>query len=111
MNTTKHTPGPWELNSAVNDDETLDAENHERYVLSKDGVLIADCYADTAMDFGLPETFAEAQANARLIKTAPKLLDAVKQWEIFLSADCTDGKTLTAVRKLIAEAEGKQRAG
>src|ERR1019366_5932191 len=36
------------------------------YVVSSDDVLIADCYADTAMDFGLPEP-SEYRANARLI--------------------------------------------
>jgi len=45
-----------------------------------------------------------------LIAAAPELLSAVKQWEIILSADCTDGRTLTAVRGLIAKAEGKVSA-
>ena len=49
----------------------------------------------------------EADANARLIAAAPEMLDALKQWEIILSADCDDGRTLTALRKLIAKAEGK----
>lgn len=46
------------------------------------------------------------KGNAHLIAAAPELLDAVKQWEIILAADCTDGKTLTALRGLIAKAEG-----
>ena len=43
-----------------------------RYVVSSDDVLIADCYADSAMDFGLPEP-SEYRANARLIAKAPQM--------------------------------------
>ena len=42
-----------------------------------------------------------------LVAAAPELLEACKRWEIILSADCTDGATLTALRKLIAKAEGR----
>ena len=43
-----------------------------RYVVSRDDVLIADCYADSAMNFGLPEP-SEYQANARLIAKSPQM--------------------------------------
>jgi hypothetical protein len=43
-----------------------------RYVVSTDNVLIADCYADSAMDFGLPEP-SEYRANARLIAKSPQM--------------------------------------
>lgn len=49
----------------------------------------------------------DAEANARLIAAAPELLAAVEQWEVMLAADCTDGKTLNAVRALIAKARGR----
>lgn len=44
----------------------------ERYVVSRDEVLIADCYADSAMDFGLPEP-SEYRGNARLIAKSPQM--------------------------------------
>src|ERR1017187_1570509 len=47
-----------------------------RYVVSSDDVLIADCYADSAMDFGLPEP-SEYQANARLIAKSPQMATLV----------------------------------
>jgi hypothetical protein len=43
-----------------------------RYVVSSDDVLIADCYADSAMDFGLPEP-SEYRVNARLITKSPQM--------------------------------------
>jgi len=43
-----------------------------RYVVSDDDVLIADCYADSAMDFGLPEP-NEYRGNARLIAKSPQM--------------------------------------
>src|ERR1019366_6693545 len=43
-----------------------------RYVVSSDDVLIVDCYADSAMDFGLPEA-SEYRANARLIAKSPQM--------------------------------------
>lgn len=76
----KHTPGPWQLNTAIASDGTLDTIEHERYVLGADGyTLVADCYADTALELGLPDSFAQAQANATLITAAPDLLTAAKQ--------------------------------
>jgi hypothetical protein len=75
----KHTLGPWTLNVAVGDDNQLDAQEHERYVITDEvnPVLIADCYPDTALELWLPDSFSEAQANARLIATAPKLYYAL----------------------------------
>ena len=68
--TTKHTPAPW--NTTWSDDEP------HRYVLGRGDMLIADCYADTAEDFGLPDP-EEYQANAKLIAAAPELLDALQK--------------------------------
>jgi hypothetical protein len=47
-----------------------------RYVVSSDDVLIADCYADSAMDFGLPEP-SEYRVNARLIAKSPQMVTFV----------------------------------
>jgi len=65
-----HTPGPWRT--------TEQDEDIARYVVSENNVLIADCYADTHLDFGLPEE-KEYRANARLIAATPKLLKAAKK--------------------------------
>ncbi len=56
---TKHDSGTWRVEEG-------------RYVVSSDEVLVADCYADSAMDFGLPEP-SEYRANARLIAKSPQM--------------------------------------
>jgi hypothetical protein len=43
-----------------------------RYVVSSDDVLIADCYADTHLELGLPSK-QEYRANARLIAKSPQM--------------------------------------
>jgi hypothetical protein len=55
------TPGKW----------YVDQEN-DRFVLSEDGTLIADCYADTHENFGLPG-ISEFMANAHLIAKCPEM--------------------------------------
>lgn len=49
----------------------------DRYVVDEDNVLIADCYADSALDFGLPSVH-DVKANARLIAQASKLSCALR---------------------------------
>lgn len=70
MSKAQHTPGPWYTTWA--DDETKG-----RYIVSDTGVLIADAYPDTALDFGLP-TEQEWKTNARLIAAAPALFAALQ---------------------------------
>jgi len=43
-----------------------------RYVVSSDDVFIADCYADTHLELGLPSK-QEYRANARLIAKSPQM--------------------------------------
>ena len=78
-----------------------DDRDDGRYVLDGYNNLVADCFADSHLGFGLPDR-DDWQRNARLIARAPAMLNALKQVEIILSADCTDGKLLKAIRKLIA---------
>lgn len=60
-----YTQGMWQTNHADDDTEG-------RYVISSDGVLIADCYADTPLDLGLPSK-EESKANIRLIAKSPQM--------------------------------------
>jgi len=46
-------------------------------VVDESNVLIADCYADSALDVGLPSV-KQARANAKLISAAPDLYRIVK---------------------------------
>lgn len=106
----EHTPGPW---FASRDDG-----NEGNYVSVEDRV-IADTYGyfcDTGLE--LPEE--EAEANARLIATAPELLEAVQdlvdRLEIALEDvfgpephkwDKTDNDARTMAYAAIAKATGK----
>lgn len=60
------TPGPWFADS-----------EHENLVGSESGVLVADCYADSPLDYGLPEV-GEYMANAQAIAALPDLIAALK---------------------------------
>jgi hypothetical protein len=76
-----------------------------RYIVSSHDVLIADCYADSAMDFGLPEP-SEYRANALLIAAAPELLKVLEsvaaRWD---KDDDQDAPELgTAIRAAISKA-------
>ncbi len=59
------TSGEWHVRYS-------DGEDNERYVISREGVLIADCYADTHLELGLPNQ-EEYRANARLIAKSPQM--------------------------------------
>jgi hypothetical protein len=80
MSKTPHTPGRWRI---YKDKYALFEKN--RFVISEDGVLIADTYADYPdTNLGLPEE-EEFPANARLIAAAPDMLEAAEKvlarWE------------------------------
>ena len=80
-----------------------------RYVVSSDDVLIADCYADSAMDFGLPQP-SEYRANARLIAksrqmaTFVNLLARMKTEEEFDDNVPPSEDWISTLNDLIAEA-------
>lgn len=99
--TTKYTPAPW--NTPWSDDEP------HRYVLGRGDMLIADCYADTAEDFGLPDP-EEYQANAKLIAAAPELLSGlVSILEILRSGKPVDAiNDAHWIEMLIEKATGEQ---
>ena len=64
------TSGDWFIYESENETE------QGRYVLNQERVLIADCYADTHLEFDIPNK-AAYQSNARLIAQAPRLRDFV----------------------------------
>ena len=75
MTKAQHTPGPWEAK-----DKT---EKFGYFSIEGDGLILGRItyHASKREDFTLKE---EAQANARLIATAPKLLEACKMAEQYL---------------------------
>jgi hypothetical protein len=97
--TTQHTPGPWTCHSGMvwKDGPNVYPKGNE------DGIPIASMCREP--NNGTEPV--ERDANAKLIAAAPELLDAVKQWEIFLFTAPGDGRTLKAVQELIAKAEGR----
>jgi hypothetical protein len=79
------TPGPWRTSYS-------DGDDNGRYVLDSNAVLIADCYADTALDLGLPDR-AEYLANAQAIAALPDLIAALRSALgscAYMLADCAD---------------------
>ena len=53
-----------------------DDQDNGRYVFDADGNLVADCFADTHLGFGLPDR-DDWQRNARLIAKAPVMRDFI----------------------------------
>ena len=108
---TAHTPGPWELHQNINGVNSLRV-----------------CIPDTTVDRGcrpvaeaeiLGMDRCEAEANARLIATAPELLALAKEIEQLVTNDSDDRgfhlrvvpiriETVRALRSAIAKAEGAQ---
>lgn len=93
----QHTPGEWTVSYS-------DDEDNERYVISNEGVLIADCYADTPLDLGLPGK-EEFRKNARLIAAAPELLEAAA--DLLSAKDRTNQSLRDALRRAVLKAGGK----
>lgn len=78
MNEPKHTPGPWAIKWANQEDAFLDGSNGEAVFLLRD------------LSQGVDEDLNEA--NARLIAAAPDLLSALSRLlEITLDACLADG--------------------
>jgi hypothetical protein len=99
---TKHTPGPWQVKTAINGD---------RGILSPGVGLLAECF--TAIR-SFDEKTDEVIANARLIAAAPELLQAlenlVAKYDAMqdgnISAQLTNGDFFAA-RAAIAKAKGQ----
>lgn len=74
----QHTPGPWRYEA---DGERLDNDMRHAVLAECNDLWIAACYRSgtTAADEHSAQAEAEAQANARLIATAPDLLSVVKR--------------------------------
>jgi hypothetical protein len=94
----KHTPGPWVLD----DDEWSPVHALLGvYVAGDRGGRIAKSFANC-----LVTTDEACRANARLIATAPDLLQFVKDWLAdFTAAGPTDSPREAEARALIAKAE------
>lgn len=76
---TKHTPGPWKLETELTPDGS------DMLVVSQDYELVADCRSGLST----PRTTAmceEAEANARLIAASPELLEACRYAGVALRA-------------------------
>lgn len=74
----KHTPGPWTADNWVyKDPQTNITENIVPVVLGKE-FRIAAIDSDNGKDNPYTIPLSEAKANARLIASAPDLLDACK---------------------------------
>lgn len=102
MNIPKHTPGPWKIAGESN---TV----HEAFIIESESRTIcwtADSLGEDDDEF----TSDEDLANARLIASAPELLDSLKDLENILSCkpyDRDEQKLLVIARAAIAKAKGE----
>ena len=99
MSTYKHTPGPWYQDTGRNDPLSI---------LTKERMLIAGVCYD-------PNRGIQPFANARLIASAPEMLDALQNAANVLAALATgqldrvekDSPALLSARAVIAKAKGE----
>lgn len=97
----KHTPGPWRPNGGL--------------VETRDGIALGIATACPVKVGYAPKDDAERLANARLIASAPELLEALKGLESWLGAFLDRGEQLgnldmrsvAAARAAILKAEGR----
>ena len=99
--TTKHTPGPWQVNdSTENDDDTT-----LTIFAPADEVEIATM---SAYENGC-ECFSEIRENAHLIAAAPAMYEALQATlAYFLRSKQTHAPEVQIIRQAIAQAEGRQ---
>lgn len=105
MSNVKHTPGPWHY----------DNEPHDPQIIALDGTHIATAhqYAETAPGVRHILKSIDAEANARLIASAPDLLDALTlAWHALKTADkiVFAAGNNGAVSVQLAQARDKARA-
>jgi hypothetical protein len=89
-NMSKHTAGPWNL---------VEEQLQEMKIISQEGRVIADVFNSDALKTNL--------ANARLIASAPNLLEALKvaQVRIFMLEGTSEA--YDAINKVLDKAEGR----
>ncbi len=110
---TKHTPGPWRVEEGTTliwgdcsqDDQT-------NYGL---GYPIAECRLTPSASWSKgPRTYDEAEANARLIASAPEMLEALKSARMFImsvpeAVTVSGDAALYAIDQAIDKAEGRSK--
>ena len=113
-----HTPGPWMPRRAVKPDNT---GGYDWAIIAPDKAIVAECFevvdwAENGVDFDT----RPVEANARLIASAPDLLETLQQLEYWFNTDAeildamTDAERADhirqheKIRKAIAKALGEQ---
>jgi hypothetical protein len=91
----KHTPGPWQLHSPTEGDPITGDGSY--CITGPDGGVIADI---------VPKDWHETPGNARLIASAPEMLEALEA----VVAEVLAGVDVTLPTSVIAKARGEMRA-
>ncbi len=64
------------------------ADKLNRYIVNQDNELVADMYADSVHDFGIPDN-VEINRYAALFASAPALLKVLRDVELLMSVNAT----------------------
>ena len=93
---TKHTPGPWFLDTSAD----VDLPDHVGISADKHGLL-----AQVVWKMEYEEHSPECEANARLIVSAPDLLESLKEYDdAFTEFDPTSKESRTRMRLAVVKA-------
>jgi hypothetical protein len=93
---TKHTPGPWEVQSRP------DGMGGKDMIVYADKRPVCDCFQPYNNS-----NLEEWQANARLIASAPEMLDLIKENVMHVKYPKRIKEWEEKARQLIAKTEGK----
>ncbi|OZI79883.1 hypothetical protein [Bordetella genomosp. 2] len=119
--TTKHTPGPWQAIQHYSDGLTVVDKDGFQHVEASSIAILLDYSEKLGIGHWADSPAAsreiteeEQAANARLIATAPELLEALTEAEVFMAGfegdelqDGIDAK-LQQARAAIAKANGER---
>jgi len=97
----KHTPGPWRV-----------VRKNLQYVIKNDhqrDASIQIVYGTSPLNIPWYGTEEQAKANAQLIATAPKLLEAAKAYIHALDNELDRADAIEALEDAIAKATEEQR--
>jgi hypothetical protein len=107
---TKHTPGPWivDYQGTKGHIKAVNGKKDSRGFDQTPTVAKYDCFSEFRPMGDVSISEEEEKANARLIASAPELLEALKTALNLIHTDDSIHAEITMIQQAIAKAEGRE---